>query len=107
MINEMHKLFHVDSWYNPRKRLITVLVFSAVQKIIVVDLPPILLDCRRRELIDSGMKLWFYRKHLSHNLFVSLRQQTASTVKHRGDFCFSCVVIIQKSPVSVVTIEIS
>ena len=38
-VNELSDLFHIDSRHNPRKRVIAVLVFSAAQKIVVVDLP--------------------------------------------------------------------
>lgn len=65
------------------------------------------LDCRSRELINSGMKLRFFGKHFPHNLFVSLGQQAASAVKYRGNFRLSGIVIIQEPPVSVVPVEIT
>ena len=38
-VNELYDLIHVDSRHNPHKRIVTILVFPAAQKIVVVDFP--------------------------------------------------------------------
>ena len=52
-----------------------VCVLCFIDKIKIVDFPIVLLDCRGRKLIDSGVQFFLPVKDLLHNRIIRLREQ--------------------------------
>ena len=53
------------------------------------------------------MKFGFVGKNSLHNIFICLRKQAATAIENRGNFCSVGLVVVKKSPVSIVAVKIS
>ena len=53
------------------------------------------------------MQFGLVTENLPHNFIVSLRKQTASAIKNRSNLRLALTIIIQKSPITVMTVKIT
>ena len=65
-----------------------------------------LMDRRRRKMKNTGIELVFIPQDCIHNTFISLRKQTAPTIKNRRSLRRLPLVVNQESPITIMPVKI-
>lgn len=92
---------HVQSGHHPDDCGIAVRICSRHEVIVIVDLPPCLLDRRGGKPVNAGVQFLRVFQDHPHHLLIRLWQQTAPAVVDRRRRYGLGIIVIEESPVPI------